>query len=124
MDWKIDYWEEDAIVFVKMLNAVPIEGTIQICKEANELARKHNAHKYLVDHRGVGMGMTVLDIDKVPAKFKEIGADFSGETAIVFDPDSPSKDRYEFLRNALFLASMHFELFTDMDKALAWLKSV
>jgi hypothetical protein len=124
MDWKIDYWEKDGIVFVKVLNPVNLEGTIQICVEANALAKKHHAHRYLVDHRGMDVAMSILDINQVPAKFKEVKADFNGETAILMDPSSQAEDRLEFLKNVLFLASMHFELFYDEEKALAWLKSV
>jgi hypothetical protein len=124
MDWKIDYWEKDGIVFVKVLNPVNLEGTVRICVEANALAKKHNAHRYLVDHRGVDVAMPIFDINEIPAKFKEVGADFNGETAILLDHSSRAEDRLDFLKNVLRLAAMHFELFYDEDKAVAWLKSV
>ncbi len=124
MDWKIDYLKEDGIVYVKMLNPISLEGTIQLCVEANAFAREHQAHRYLIDHRGVDMAMSITDIKNVPYKFKEVGADFTGETAILLDSSSPSRDRFEFLKNVLYLASMHFELFDDKEKAVTWLKSV
>lgn len=123
-DWTIGYIEEGGIVHTKMLNPVKLEGAVQICAEASALARKHQARRYLVDHRGVDVIMSIMDIKKVPEKFKEIGADFTSETAILVDASSPVRDRFEFLRNVLYLASMHFELFEDEEKAVAWLKSV
>ncbi len=124
MDWKTDYLEEDGIVYVKMLNPLSLEGTVQICVEANAIAREHHAHKYLIDHRGVDMAVPVMDVKEIPDKFREVGADFTGETAILLDPSSPGRDHFEFLKNVLYLASMHFELFEDEEKAIAWLKTV
>lgn len=122
--WKIDYLEEDDIVLVKMLGPVGFEGTTQICIEANAMAREHQSRRYLVDHRGVEMLLSIPDISEVPDAFRAIGADFEGKTAILLDPEVPESDRYAFLKDVLAKAWMHFELFTDEDEAIAWLKSV
>lgn len=124
MNWKIDYLEGDDIVRIKVLEPTGFEGTKQICMEANEVAREHRSRKYLVDHRGVEMALSVPDINEVPDAFREIGADFEGKTAILLDPGAPGSDKFGFLKDVLAKSWMHFELFTDEDEALAWLKSV
>ena len=124
MEWTIDYLEEVGIVFIKMLRSIDLEGTTQLCIEANSSAREHQSHRYLVDHRGVDVVLTVLDIDKIPGIFREIGADFEGKTAILLDSSAPKVNLFHFLKNVLSLESMHFELFSDKDEAIAWLRSV
>ena len=124
MAWKIDYLEEDDIVLVKMLSPADFEGTKQICVEANAVAREHQSSKYLVDHRGVEMVLSVSDISEVPDAFRAVGADFEGKTAILLDPESPGSDRLGLLKDVLAKAWMHFELFTDENEAKNWLKSV
>ena len=124
MEWTMDYIEDGDIVHVKMLNPVNLEGTRQLCIEANSLARQHQSHRYLIDHRGIDIVLTILDIDKIPDVFREVEADFNGKTAILLDPNEPKRNLFDFLKNVLRLTSMHFELFSDKVKAIVWLKSV
>ena len=124
MDWTMDYIEDGDIVYVKILNPISLEGTRQICIEANSLARQHQSHRYLIDHRGIDIILTILDIDKIPGIFKEVEADFDGKTAVLLDPNEPKRNLFSFLKNVLRLTSMHFELFSDKVKAIAWLKTV
>jgi hypothetical protein len=42
--------------------------------------------------------------------------------ALVYDPASPGSTMLTFLKNVLYLRSYHLQLFTDIDKAVAWLK--
>lgn len=121
--WTMNYLEEDGIVIAELLNPLSLEDTKQFCIELDMLARKHNAHKYFVDHRGVDVTMSVLDIDKIPDMLREIGADFGGRIAILLDASAPKGNLFGFLKNLLHLASMRFELFFDKDEAIAWLKS-
>jgi hypothetical protein len=123
-NWKIDYLEDGGIVLVKMLGPAGFEDTKQICIEANAVAREHQSRRYLIDHRGVEMALSVPDIDEVPDAFRKIGADFEGKTAILLDPAAPGSDKFGFLKDVLAKSWMHFELFTDEDEALAWLKEV
>jgi len=123
MEWIIDYLEEDSIVLVKILRPVNIEGIRQFSIEMDLLAREHNTHRYLIDHRSVDVTMSVLDIDKVPAMLKEINADFEGKVAILMDPSAPKRNLFNFLKNVLNLVSMKMEIFSDKDEAIAWLTS-
>jgi len=123
MEWTIDYLEEDGIIFAKISSPVNIERIKQLCEEIELLTRKHNSHKYLVDHRGVEIVISVLDIDNVPGILKEIGSNFEGKTAVMVDSSAPKSDLFNFLKNVLSLASMQLELFSDEDKALAWLRA-
>ena len=120
----MNYLEEEGIVFAEILSPLSLESTKQFCIELDAEARKHGAHKYLVDHRGVDVVMSVLEIDKIPAMLREIEADFGGRTAILLDSSAPKGNLFHFLKNLLHLASMRFELFFDKDEAIAWLKSV
>jgi hypothetical protein len=122
MGWIISHLNEDNIVHVKMLRPINLEETKQLCIEANLSARQHQSHKYLIDHRGVDIALSVLDIDKIPDAFKELGADFNGKTAIVLDSSESKVNLFNFLKNVLSLVSMHFELFSDNDKAVGWLQ--
>jgi len=123
MEWTIEYLEEDSIVSVKILSPADIEGIRELCLEMDKLAREHNTHRYIMDHRGVGVTMSVFDIDAVPGMLKEIEADFEGKIVILMDPSAPKKNLFNFLKNILNLESMQLELFFDKDKAIAWLKS-
>ena len=124
MEWKMDYLEKDSIVYVKLLSPANIERTKQMCLEMDQMAREHNTHKYLIDHRGIGVIMSVMDIDKVPGMLKEIEADFKGKIVVLLDSHEPKRNLFKFLRNVLRLVSMHVELFyDDKEKAIDWLRA-
>jgi hypothetical protein len=123
MEWNIDYLEKDGIIFVKLLNSIGLEQMEQLFEEVESLTRKHNAYKYLIDHRGVEVVITVLDIDNIPDMLLKIHPDFKGKGAVLLDPSLLKNDLFIFLKNVLVLASMQLELFTDEDEALAWLRA-
>jgi hypothetical protein len=123
MDWTLDYLEKDGIMYVKLLNPLKIEKLKTLLLQIKFMAREYNSHKILVDHRGVETGMSVLELDKVPDEVKEFGADFEDKTAILVDPFSQEKPEFEFVRNVLVLQSFKIKVCSDMDEAVAWLKS-
>jgi len=123
MEWIIDYHQEYNTVLVKVLSPADFEGIKQLCIEMDLLAREHNTHRYLIDHRGVDVKISVFDLDKVPEMLREIEADFEGKVAILMDTSAPKKNLFNFLKNILILESMDLELFSDKDKAIAWLTS-
>lgn len=123
MGWEIEYLDEDSIVFIKVVNPVTFEGTTQICREATKLAGAYKTHRYLVDHRDVDVVMPVSDIVKVPNAFREIGTDFEGKTAILLDFSAPKYYIFELLKKVMGQAWLHFELFHDKERAVAWLRT-
>ena len=124
MEWTMEYLENDSIVYVKLLSPANIERTKQMCLEMDQMAREHNTHKYLIDHRGIGVIMSVMDIDKVPGMLKEIEADFEGKIVLLLDSHEPKRNLFKFLKNVLRLVSMRVELFyDDKEKAIDWLKA-
>ena len=124
MNWEIEYLQEYDIVFAKVLNPLSLEDVKQVSIDLREAASKHNSHKYLVDYRGVDIIMSVSDIQEIPRALREAGADFLGKIAILMDPNAPKSERFEIFKNVLAKAWMHFELFSDEQKARDWLKSM
>jgi len=123
MEWSIHYLEEDGIVFVKTQGYSTWKPHQKLAKEAIELGRKKGVHKFLVDHRDMVLGLSVLEIDDLPKMFKEIGLRPEDKTAILYDPSAPLSSEYTFLENVARLSSLRFKVFSDKDKAIAWLKS-
>jgi hypothetical protein len=123
MDWKIDYLEDGNIVHVKMLGPISLEDAKQLCTEGSSVAREHQSSRYLVDHQGVDIILSVSDINKMPEEFRKAGADFSAKTAILLDSSAPGVDRFHLLKSAFARAWKHYALFSDKDEAIAWLKS-
>jgi hypothetical protein len=123
MEWTIEYLEEDSIVYAKILSPADLEGIKQLCIEMDLLAREHNTHRYIIDHRGIDVTISVFDLDKVPDMLREIEADFAGKIVLLMDISAPKRNLFNFLKNILNLESMDLELFSDKDKAIAWLTS-
>jgi hypothetical protein len=123
MEWKIDYLEKDGIVSVKTTGPANWDQNRKMCEEALALGRSNSSHEFLVDHRQLEHGLTILQIDKLPEMFKEIGVTAEDKIAIAFDPSSKMSEAFAFFRDTSFVASLQVRLFTKTDEATAWLKS-
>jgi hypothetical protein len=123
MEWTIDYLEKDNVVYVKLLNPLKLKNLKELLRQLKLKASEYNSHRIIVDQRGVEIGMSVLDLDKVPDVVKDFGGDCQHKTAILVDPFSQERTEYEFVKNVLTLRSFKVKVFSDMDKAVTWLKS-
>lgn len=123
MEWTIDYLEKDDIIQITTSGSGSWEQSMETCKEALALGRRMGSHRYLVDHRQLEHGMTILQVDTLPETFKEIGVTAEDNIAIVYDPVSELSDMFSFFRDSSFLASLRVRLFTEIDEASAWLKT-
>ncbi len=121
MKWTIDYLEEEGVVFIKTSGVTNWDEQKQMCQEAFRFAQKHKAHKYLADNRDLQEGLSVLQIDDMPRMFREIGLEIEDKIAILYGPDLEKK--FKFFQSVSNFALLNFQLFTDKDEAMAWLKS-
>ena len=122
MGWTVDYLEDDDVVLVRLLSPLKIEDLKMLLQNMTTLAVEHHSHKYLVDHRGIAAGMSVLDLEKVPEIVKDIGVDPEAKVVILVDPSAPHGNLFTFVKNVLNLASIQIKLFYNKDEALTWLK--
>jgi hypothetical protein len=125
MEWKIDYIEEDAIVNIKTSGQATWEGNRKMSEEALLLGRKNKTNRFLLDHQNLEPGLSVLQVDDLPAMLKEVGVTGKDKMAILFDPLTQAKmrDSFSFFRNSAILKSLQVRLFINPEEATAWLKS-
>jgi hypothetical protein len=123
MEWTIHYLEEDGIVLGKAQGVLTWEKNRKFAEELCEMGRRKGAHKFFIDHQHSELGLTILEIDDLPKMLKEIGTDSRDKTAILYDPSSPRSSEFRFFENVAMLASLQFKVFSDKDRAIAWLKS-
>jgi hypothetical protein len=121
MDWTIEYNETEEILFVKTSGAGTWDEIKKLCKEIFAAARKNGTHRFLVEHTG-GIKLSILEFDRIPDLIEELEVCAEDRTALVYDPVSLGSTMLTFLKNVLYLRSYHLQLFTDIDKAVAWLK--
>jgi hypothetical protein len=120
--WTIEYLEEDKIVVQKNLEALNWEETKELAKLVVAAMRQHNTNRLLIEHCG-DIKLSVLEIDGLPAFIKDLDIRKKDRVAIFYDSSSPYKSLLTFLKNVLILTSHKLQLFTDKNKAIAWLKS-
>jgi len=126
MEWKIDYIEEDAIITIKTSGPATWEGNRKMTEEAISLGGKNKTSKFLVDHRNLKPGLSVLQVDDLPLMLKEVGVTGEDKMAILFDPSGQAQmiDSFSFFRDSAILKSLQVRLFTNSEEAITWLKSV
>ncbi len=123
MEWKIEYLEEEGVVFSKVSGVMDWDQHRKWCEEAFSVARKHNSHKMLNDLWDMVPNFTILQIDDLPKVLAEAGAVPGHRIAAIYDPTSPHSSEFKFFRDVSVLMSIKVKYFTDAEEALAWLKS-
>jgi hypothetical protein len=123
MEWKIAYLEKDGIVCVKTTGLITWDSNRKMSEEVLFFASSKGSHKIIVDHRLMEPNLSTLQIDNLPAMFKEIGVGADLKVAILFNPAFQQKDNFTFFDNVTRLASLQFRSFTDKSRAISWLKS-
>jgi hypothetical protein len=122
MKWEIDYIEDHGIVKVKTSGHMGWDDKIKLSEETLAAGRKNNVNAFFVDHKDTAFGLSVLEVDRLPDTFRNIGFSDKDKMAILCSPESPHKSLFEFLQNVFALKSLQIRVFTDPDKATVWLK--
>jgi hypothetical protein len=129
MDWSIDYLEKESnvplggIVSMKTSGPADWDQNKSMSEQALALGRKNGAHRFLVDHRKIEHGFSVLQVDGLPRMLKQIGVTAEDKIAIVFDASSQLGNAFSFFRDVSFLEGLSVKIFTDTKEATEWLKS-
>jgi hypothetical protein len=120
--WTIEYLEEDKIVVGKNLEGLNWEETKENARLLVAAMRQHNTNRLLIEHSG-DIKLSVLEIDDLPTFIRGLDTHKKDRVAIFYDINSAYKSLLDFLKNVLLLTSHKLQLFTDKNKAIAWLKS-
>ena len=123
MKWQIEHNKKEGIVVVKTSGLITWDDNKIMTQEAFAAAKHHGTKKVLVDHRLLQTNLTILQIDDLPRLFKEIGIGPEYKVAILFDPASPRSGNFTFFENVSIISSLQFRVFSELAKAIAWLKA-
>lgn len=120
MEWTINYLEEQGIVHAKISGPMTWDENKQMCEEVHRCARNNNTNKYLADCREIETTLSILQMDKLPKIFREIGATGDDSIAILYNPSQGRA--YKFFQSVSKIANFNLRLFTDEDEAMEWLR--
>lgn len=123
MKWEIDYIEDYGIVKAKTSGQIGWNDKIKLSEEMLTAGRRKNAKAFLVDQQEAAFGLSVLEVDRLPEMFRNIGFDIKDKVAILINPDSTNRELFKFLQNVFTLGSLRVQVFTDPDEATEWLKA-
>jgi hypothetical protein len=123
MEWKIDYLEKDGIVSAKVTGLMDWDQHKKFAEDLFPFARKHNAHKILVDFLEMTPRFTILQVDDLPGLLKELGVGPEDRIAALHNPSAPHHSENVFFKDAATIKSITVRYFTSKDDAITWLKS-
>ena len=122
MKWEIDYIEDYGIVKAKTSGQIEWSDKIKLSEEMLATGRQKNANAFLVDQKETTFGLSVLEVDRLPETFRNIGFSNTDKIAILVNPESPNSNLFKFLQNVFTINSLQIRVFTAPDEATAWLK--
>jgi hypothetical protein len=122
MKWEIDYIKDHGIVEVKTSGRMSWDDKKKLSEETLAAGRKKNVNAFLMNQKETAFGLSVLEIDRLPAMFQDVGFGPEDKLAILINPDSVKGGLFKFLQNVLYLSSLKIQVFTDPAEATAWLK--
>jgi hypothetical protein len=122
MKWEIGYVEDQGIIKAKTSGLMSWNDKKKLSEEMLAAGRTKNVNAFLVDQKETSFGLSVLEIDRLPEMFRNIGFDIKDKIAILINSDLSNKPLFKFLQDVFSLSSLSVRVFTDTDEATAWLK--
>jgi hypothetical protein len=123
MKWKIECFEDQKIIMAKTSGLMSWSDKKKLCEEMLAVGREKNIRAFVVDHKSTSLGLSVLEIDRLPEMFRSIGFDIKDKMAILINLDSSNSALFSFLQDVFTLSSLRVQVFTDIEEATAWLKA-
>ena len=123
MKWEINYVENRRIVQVKPSGQMSWDDKKKLGEETLAAGRKKNVNAFLLNQKETAYGLSVLEINRLPAVLRDIGFGCKDKVSILLNPDSVKGNLLEFLQNVLSLGPLQIKVFVDSEKATAWLKA-
>jgi hypothetical protein len=122
MKWEIGYVEDQGIIKAKTSGLMSWNDKKKLSEEMLAAGRTKNVNAFLVDQKETSFGLSVLEIDRLPEMFRNIGFDIKDKIAILINSDLSNTPLFKFLQDVFSLSSLSVRVFTDTDEATAWLK--
>ena len=122
MKWEINYVEGRRIVQVKPSGPMSWGDKKRLSEETLAAGRKMNVNAFLVNQKETAFGLSVLEINRLPAVLRDAGFGYKDKVSILLNPDSIKGSLLEFLQNILSLCPLQIKVFIDRQKATDWLK--
>lgn len=122
MQWVIDFMPDTAVVRITTDGPMTLEENLAFIAEALAVAKPHGASRFLVDHRKMTTALKTEELFDLPVTNARMGVDSTMRAAVLYAPDSPSRDDFFFYdaRNRS-KGIRSIRLFTDLQLAMEWL---
>ncbi len=122
MKWKIDYVEDRGIIKARTSGLMSNNDKKKLFEELLAAGRQKKVNAFLVDQKETSFGLSILEIDRLPEMFRNIGFDIKDKVAILINSDASNKPLFTFLQNVFTLSSLRVCVYTDTEEAIEWLK--
>ncbi len=112
----------DEIIIKKIEGELNRERVMRLVRELAVDAASYPDRNILIDYRETtATGKSMVDIMKISAEIKSFRYFFTNRVATVIAPDNKRLEVANKMKACLVIMGFHYEVFTDYDKALAWL---
>ncbi|MCO5761338.1 MAG: hypothetical protein NHG36_07480, partial [Chromatiaceae bacterium] len=98
-----------------------LDAISQVVAVALEHGERHGAIRFLVDHRDIALGVSILEIHELPKLFESQGLPRYFRVALLFKPVPKTAEYFRFHENRSASAGFLQCVFTDEPEALDWL---
>jgi hypothetical protein len=120
MDWRLEYFDHQQVVCAEVTGRVTVAEADAMLTEMLELAQSHSVRRFLIDHTGSSLKLSLNDILGRPKHYHAIGFKPESRFAIVF----PGWTTDFVLLEAAIAHDYSTRGFIERDAAMQWLVSV
>ena len=113
----IDVSFEEGYLLIRTVGPIDDRTWPSLLTAFGTAAKKHQCSRFFLDHRASKLRLGMTDIYKMPADLRQHGID-GHRSALVFSDVGESE---RFLEDVCANRGVHVKVFTDTDRALAWL---
>lgn len=122
LTWSIEYLPDEQLVRVVTRGVITLPSVLEMGREVIAACAARGTLRALVDHRLASPEIATMDIYEMPQQIARIGGSPVHRVAIVFDMTTTRAADIVFYENRMANSGFSHRVFTDPDRALAWLQ--
>ncbi len=121
MSYELNFKHESDYLCVQATGIRTTESFVAMAMDVLTTGEKYEYNKVLLDLRGMTGRLGTFDIYKLGTEnLKELWRTIGHPKVSVIDLET-NRERFEFMENVAVNQNINLRIFTDVDKAMAWL---
>lgn len=118
--WRIERRAAEGLLVVTTEGEYALAPFVAMVRDAYAAAQEHGDRRFVFDHSRMRPVLSTSEIYQLPEQLERVGWSRGMRVAVVHPPGQRGARQFEFFANLAVARSFQYQLFEELDQAVAW----